>query len=224
MEDSSMAVIEILYEDNHLLAVNKPPGILTQPSGTASQSLEERSKAWIKETKKKPGDVYLHAVHRLDRPASGIVLFARTSKALSRMNEQMRKREIVKIYHAILTNMLPADEGTLENILRHSRLRAVTASSEDPGARLSSLTYRVLKCSGGLVLVEAKLGTGRYHQIRAQFAACGCPILGDTRYGGETWADPEGIALHHRRMEFLHPISKSPIRIEAPYPETWPRI
>jgi 23S rRNA pseudouridine1911/1915/1917 synthase len=218
MKDSSMAGIEILYEDNHLLAVNK------QPSGTASQSIEDRAKAWIKEAKKKPGDVYLHAVHRLDRPASGIVLFARTSKALSRMNEQMRKKDIVKVYHAILTNKLPANEGTLENLLRHSRLKAVMASPEEPGARLSSLTYHVLKRSGGLVLVEATLGTGRYHQIRVQFAACGCPILGDTRYGGEKWANTQGIALHHRRMEFLHPTSKSLIRIEASYPEIWPRI
>lgn len=219
-----MAALDILHEDNHLIAVNKPFGILTQPSGTARESMEELVKAWIRETKKKPGAVYLHAVHRLDRPASGIVLFARTSKALARMNEQMRRKEISKVYHLILTHDPPEEKGSLETLLRHSRMKAVEAMPEDHGARLSTLEYRVLRRWEGLVLVEASLGTGRYHQIRVQFAACGCPILGDLKYGGKRWPYPEGIALHHRRMEFVHPILKAGFRIEAPYPPQWPLL
>lgn len=217
-----MAGVEIIYEDNHLLAVNKPGGLLTQPSGTDSDSLETRARDWVKTTKNKPGEVFLHAVHRLDKPASGIVLFARTSKALSRMNERMRAKGIIKIYHAVLTQEPPSGEGTLETLLRHSRMRSVVAAPEEHGSRLASLTYRVIERSGGMILVEVVLGTGRYHQIRAQFAACGCPILGDTRYGGEKWAHREAIALHHRRMVFLHPTLKTEIRLEAPYPAQWP--
>jgi len=219
-----MAGLDIIHEDNHLIAVNKPGGILTQPSGTSRESMEDMVKAWIRKTREKPGEVYLHAVHRLDRPASGIVLFARTSKALTRMNEQMRKKEILKVYHLILSKDPPEESGTLETLLRHSRMRAVEASPEDHGARLSSLEYRVLRRWEGLVLVEAVLGTGRYHQIRAQFAACGCPILGDLKYGGKRWQYPEGIALHHRRMEFFHPTLKARLRIEAAYPLSWPIV
>jgi 23S rRNA pseudouridine1911/1915/1917 synthase len=219
-----MTRLDILHEDNHLIVVNKPFGLLTQPSGTSRESMEGLIKSWIKEIRQKPGDVYLHAVHRLDRPASGIVLFARTSKALTRMNEQMRRKEITKVYHLILTGDPPGEEGSLETLLRHSRMRAVHAESDEPGARISSLEYRVIRRSGGLVLVEAVLGTGRYHQIRAQFSSCGCPILGDVKYGGKKWQFPEGIALHHRRMEFFHPTLKTNIRIEAAYPPQWPLL
>lgn len=219
-----MAGVDILYEDNHLLALNKPAGMLTQPSGKDEESLESRAKVWIKETRDKPGDVFLHALHRLDKPVSGIVLFARTSKALSRMNEEMRKKSIIKVYHAVITTELPAMQGTLMHHLRHSRLRSVVASPEESGSRESLLTYRVIDRSDSMILVEIVLDTGRYHQIRAQLAACGCPILGDVRYGGEKWHHAEGIALHHRRMEFMHPVLKSSIEIEAPYPAKWPMV
>lgn len=220
----AVAGVDILYEDNHLLALNKPAGFLTQPSGKTEDSLEIRAKVWVKNAKDKPGEVFLHALHRLDKPVSGIVLFARTSKSLSRMNEQMRKKSIVKIYHAVITKELPALQGTLMHHLRHSRLRSVVASSKEHGSRPSLLTYRIIGRLPGMFLVEIVLETGRYHQIRAQLAASGSPILGDTRYGGEKWPSLNGIALHHRRMEFMHPILKSQIEIGAPYPANWPMV
>ena len=217
-----MASLEILYEDNHLLALNKPAGLLTQPSGKTLDSLEAQAKAWIKQAKDKPGEVYLHAIHRLDKPVSGIVIFARTSKALSRMNEQMRGKSIFKVYHAVVTNDLPGPHGTLMHHLRHSRMRSVVASPEEPGSQQSLLTYRIIKRFKTLILVEVILETGRYHQIRAQFAAGGFPILGDVQYGGEKWTITGEIALHHKRMEFMHPTLNSQIKIEAPYPSLWP--
>ncbi len=217
-----MALLEILYEDNHLLALNKPAGLLTQPSGKNEDSLEAQAKAWIKQSKDKPGEVYLHAVHRIDKPVSGIVIFARTSKALTRMNEQMRGKGIIKVYHAVVTNDLPGPHGTLMHHLRHSRMRSVVASPQEPGSRQSLLTYRIIKRFKKLILVEVILETGRYHQIRAQFAAGGFPILGDVRYGGEKWTLTDEIALHHKRVEFMHPTLNSDIRIEAPYPLAWP--
>lgn len=213
---------EILFADNHLLAVNKPPGLLTQPTEMAADSLELRAKAWIKETKDKPGEVFLHALHRLDKATSGVVLFARTGKALTRMNEEMRQKHIIKIYHAVITEDLPAEQGTLMHHLRHSRMRSEVVSAGEPGALASLLAYRVVGRTGGLVLVEIVLDTGRYHQIRAQLAACGCPVLGDIRYGGSAMSGGETIALHHCRMEFTHPTLKSHVRIEAPYPKGWP--
>jgi 23S rRNA pseudouridine1911/1915/1917 synthase len=217
-----MASVEILYEDNHLLALNKPAGLLTQPSGKNEDSLESQAKAWIKQLKDKPGEVFLHAVHRLDKPVSGIVLFARTSKALSRMNEQMRGKGIIKVYHVVVTNDLPGQHGTLMHHLRHSRMKSVVASPGEPGSQQSLLTYRIIKHFQKIILVEVILDTGRYHQIRAQFAAGGFPILGDVRYGGEKWTLTDEIALHHKRMEFMHPTLNSVITIEAPYPLAWP--
>ncbi len=216
-----MDTVEVLYEDNHLLAVNKPAGLLTQPSGTPGDSLEARSKAWIKQSRNKPGDVYLHAVHRLDRPVSGIVLFARTSKALSRMNQLMRNREVHKVYHAVVTGMLPEDEGTLRHHLRHARMHAELAGEHETGSREGVLHYRVMERSRFMSLVEVRLETGRYHQIRAQLAGSGCPVLGDERYGGRAWQGQGAIALHHRRMEFIHPTLKTLITILAPYPAPW---
>lgn len=217
-----MADPSILYEDNHLIALNKPAGMLTQPSGRQEGNLEDLAKEWIRRTKRKPGEVFLHAVHRLDRPVSGVVLFARTSKALGRMNEQQRGREMRKIYHAVLTHELPSSEGTLRHTLRHSRMRSLEARGHEYGARECVLHYRVLERSSSMSLVEISLETGRYHQIRAQLAACGCPVLGDARYGGGSPGRFKGIALHHVRLEFTHPTKKARITIEAPYPDSWP--
>ena len=217
-----MSAMEIIYEDNHLLALNKPSGLLTQPSGKNRDCLEAQAKAWIKQSKDKPGEVFLHAVHRLDKPVSGVVLFARTSKALSRMNEQMREKGIIRVYHAVITGELPGPEGTLMHHLRHSRMRSVVASSKENGARVALLTYRIVRHQRGMSLVEIILETGRYHQIRAQLAASGCPVLGDTHYGGRSWPQAGSIALHHRKMEFMHPTLKTWARIEAPYPAAWP--
>ncbi len=217
-----MSAIEILHEDNHLLALNKPGGLLTQPSGKAGDCLEEQAKTWVKQSKDKPGEVFLHAVHRLDKPVSGVVLFARTSKALSRMNDQMREKGIIKAYHAVITDELPGPHGVLMHHLRHSRMRSVVASSQEPGARMARLTYRIVEHFSGMSLVEIILETGRYHQIRAQLAASGCPVLGDTHYGGRKWPYIDSIALHHKKMEFKHPTLNTWVEIEAPYPATWP--
>jgi 23S rRNA pseudouridine1911/1915/1917 synthase len=222
MTGAAVAELTILYEDNHLIALNKPAGLLTQPSGRDEDSLEARGKEWIRRTRGKTGEVFLHAVHRLDRPVSGVVLFARTGKGLTRLNEQQRLREVRKIYHAVVTADLPSREGTLRHLLRHSRMKSLPAAEQESGARACTLHYRVLKRSSGMSLVEITLETGRYHQIRAQLAACGCPVLGDHRYGGRSVQCLDGIALHHACMEFTHPTLKTRIAVEAPYPESWP--
>ena len=214
--------LEVLYEDNHLLALNKPYGLLTQPAGGSRDSLEDRARAMISKTRHKPGNVFLHAVHRLDKVASGITLFSLTGKSLSRMNELMRRQEIKRIYHAVFTGNLPRDQGTLEHFLRHSRRKSIPVDRSHPGAKRAVLEYRVIARSGRLTLAEITLETGRYHQIRAQLAASGCPIAGDSVYGSAEGYAAGGIALHHRRMEFLHPVRKERLIIEALYPDPWP--
>ena len=218
---SGTGPVEILLEDNHLLALNKPPGLLTQPSGRIEDSLEAQAKEWVRRTKAKPGAVFLHAVHRIDREVSGVVLFARTSKALSRLQEEMRARRVVKVYHALLEGLPPEEIGVLDDWLVHGEHRARVVKAGAKEAKRSQLEYQVLKHLDGLTLVEVLLQTGRYHQIRAQFQAAGCPIAGDGRYGSRE-PTPGRIALHHRRLEILHPVRKQTIAIEAPYPKGWP--
>lgn len=232
--------LDVLYHDNQILAVNKPAGLLTQPSGTDKDNLEDRSKVWIKEAKNKPGNVFLHAVHRLDQVVSGIVLFACTDKALSRLNADMRAHRFTKIYHAVVSGTPPQSEGSLRHFLTHNDYRAAVASEGDPEARECLLDYRVVApgevtrptinsapvgrvpSPGGFTLLEIQLHTGRYHQIRAQLAAIGCPILGDEKYGSKIKLPDGAIALHHARLTVIHPVSKVEIVIEAPYPEHWP--
>lgn len=215
----------VLYADNHLLAVNKPAGLLTQPSGTDRDSLEEQAKAWVKEQYQKPGNVFLEAVHRIDREVSGVVLFARTSKALSRMNEQVRAHNVCKIYHALLERKPPKEADELVHYLKHGSHRAEVCRAGDADAKEARLRYRVIGnvISQGLtlMLVEIELLTGRYHQIRAQCAAMGCPIRGDAKYGARQSFGGDGIALHHRRLEVNHPVSGERLIFEAPYPDCW---
>jgi len=220
--DPTLPDVEVIYEDNHLFGLNKPPGLLTQPTRGCSDSLEERAAGWIKASRGKPGKVFIHAVHRLDRVASGIALFALTDKALSRMNEQMRNRLITRIYHAVVIGRLPLEQGTLTDYLKHSRLKSLVVTENSPGARKSVLEYRVLGRRDKLTLVEIILETGRYHQIRAQLSAAGCPILGDALYGSRERYEGGGIALHHRHMEFIHPVKKTPVVLTARYPDAWP--
>jgi len=237
--------LDVLYHDNQMLAVNKPAGLLTQPSGTDKDNLEDRSKVWIKEAKNKPGNVFLHAVHRLDQVVSGIVLFACTDKALSRLNADMRAHRFTKIYHAIVSDAPPQTEGSLRHFLIHDDYRAEVANDNDPDARECLLDYRVLSSQVGTALravrsstdgalgenalpkttlLEIQLHTGRYHQIRAQLAAIGCPIVGDEKYGSKVKLSGGAIALHHARLTVIHPVSKAEIVIEAPYPEHWPVV
>ena len=208
----------VLFADNHLLAVNKPAGLLSQDSGTGKRNLEDWAREWVRADKGKPGNVFLNAVHRIDRAVSGAVLFARTSKALSRLNEDIRKRNCQKIYHALVeaAPLKPSDK--LIHWISHEHHRAEICREGESGAQRAVLSYRVLKQSGDLTLVEVDLETGRYHQIRAQLAAIGCPIAGDEKYGAKRKTERNEIALHHRRLEVVHPTQKTPVVIDAPYP------
>lgn len=197
---------KILYEDNHLLAADKPAGWLTQPSGTDQDSLEDYCKRWLKEKYHKPGNVFLMAVHRLDKPVSGIVLFAKTSKALSRLNASMRAKQTIKVYYALVEGRPKIPEDTLEHYLLHGEYQALIAQSNDPGAKLSRLHYRVVKTFENRSLLEVTLDTGRYHQIRSQLSAIGHPIIGDDKYGGNQDYLPGCIALHHGHLEIPHPV------------------
>jgi 23S rRNA pseudouridine1911/1915/1917 synthase len=213
---------DVLYHDNQILAANKPSGLLTQPSGTDKDNLEDRSKAWIKEIKNKPGNVFLHAVHRLDQVVSGVVLFACTDKALSRLNADLRAHRFTKIYHAVVSGTPSQSKGSLRHFLVHDDSRAEIAQEGDPDARECLLDYHILKQFDGKSLLEIRLHTGRYHQIRAQLSTIGCPILGDKKYGSKVSLPDGAIALHHARLTIIHPVSKAEIIIEAPQPDYWP--
>jgi 23S rRNA pseudouridine1911/1915/1917 synthase len=217
----------VLYADNHLLAVNKPAGLLAQDSGTGLRNLEDWAREWVRVDKGKTGNVFLNAVHRIDRAVSGIVLLARTSKALSRLNEDIRRRSCRKIYHALVEGRPAEPAAELVHWLRHGPHRAEVCRDGDPGARRAVLNYRTLRRAGDLMLLEVDLVTGRYHQIRAQLAAIGCPVAGDDRYGAAQAAELSGIALHHRQLGITHPTTRKPVEITAPYPEPsawWSRL
>lgn len=212
---SAVNNLEILYEDNHLLAVYKPAGILTQPSGTSQESLEALCKAWIKQKYDKPGNVFLQAAHRLDKPVSGIVLFARTSKALSRLHAQLRERKAKKIYHALVDNRPEPPEGILEHTLLHDEHQARIVPPSTPGAQDARLRYKLIEIYKDSYLLEIELETGRYHQIRAQLAAIGCPIIGDERYGSLRALSGHQIALQHSQLEIVHPVTLLPMKFEC---------
>lgn len=213
--------LDILYEDNHLLVLNKPGGLLTQPSGTQQDSLQEQAKAWIKLTHQKPGQVFLEAVHRLDKPVSGIVVFGRTSKAVSRLNESMRQKEMKKYYYALVENGPNNNEGVLEHYLIHDDYRAQVVFKDHPDSKYASLSYRVINRNLTTTLLEIELNTGRYHQIRAQLAAIGCPIVGDYKYGSAMAFSEDAIALHHFRLNILHPVTKESLQFETPLPSSF---
>lgn len=203
-----MSTLDIIFADNHLLVVNKPGGLLTQPSGTEQDSLEAQAKSWIKQQYDKPGNVFLEAVHRLDKPVSGIVLFARTSKALARLQEAMREKQSKKIYRALVEGIPSSKQGTLEHYLLHGEHQAHVVSLGTPEAKRCVLHYHVLESKNGKSLLEIELETGRYHQIRAQLSAAGHSIIGDKRYGNCSPFRSEEIALQHVRLEIPHPITK----------------
>jgi 23S rRNA pseudouridine1911/1915/1917 synthase len=206
---------EILYEDNHLIAVNKPSGLLSQSTKDEEDSLENGLKQWLKERDKKPGNVFLGVIHRLDKPASGIVLFAKTSKALSRLNQVMRDKEFKKTYYALVEGSVENDEAILKHFLRHDDHRAHVSHREDKDAKEACLHYTVIRRDQTTSLLQIDLKTGRYHQIRAQCAAIGHPIVGDTKYGSHISYESGQIALHHGCLEFCHPVTKKALRIEA---------
>lgn len=211
----------ILYEDNHIILVNKAPGVIVHKDRTHDKPLEDFIKEYIKEKYDKPGDVFLGTVHRLDRPVSGLIVFARTSKALERMNEIFRKRQVQKTYWAIVGKKPPAKSGKLVNWLVKDEERNVVKAydTEVPNSLKAELNYRYLGEINHNHLIEVNPITGRPHQIRVQLAHIGCPIRGDVKYGYPR-LNPEGnINLHSRRIYFIHPVKKEPIVCKAPVPE-----
>lgn len=219
------STIDVLYEDNHIIAVNKPAGLLSQPTDIENDSLEVRVKAWIKEKYQKPGNVFVGVVHRLDKPTSGILIFAKTSKALSRLNDAMRSREMHKTYCAYVEGHLRKKEGTLEHFLVHGEHSSIVSDRSNKEAKLARLHYKVLKEEANCTLVEIELETGRYHQIRCQFAAMGHPVVGDLRYGAKKdkkclpQLPSDAVALHHIKMSLTHPVTKAVLCIEAALPD-----
>jgi len=215
-------MLSILYEDNHLLAVNKPAGTLVQGDETGDEPLVEICKKYIKEKYNKPGEVFLGVVHRLDRPVSGVVIFARTSKALERMNALFRDRETKKTYWAISKNEPAKGESTLVHwLVKNEAKNKVTAyAKENKEGQRSELSYRLLKQRSGYFLLEVNPVTGRPHQIRVQLASMNCAIVGDLKYGYENPNPDKSICLHARKLEFVHPVKKEKVLIEAPLPKS----
>lgn len=212
----------VLYEDNHIIAVNKTCNEIVQGDKTGDTPLSETVKAYIKERYQKPGEVFLGVTHRLDRPTSGVVLFARTSKALTRLNDMFRSHEqIRKTYWAIVQGCPKQSEARLENYLtRNEKLnKSFIAKPGDKEAKQAILSYRTLVRGEHYTLLEINLETGRHHQIRCQLAAIGCPIRGDLKYGARRSNPDGGISLHARKIEFIHPVKKEPICIVAPVPD-----
>ncbi len=212
----------VLYEDNHIIAVNKTCSEIVQGDKTGDRPLSEIVKAYIKEKYAKPGKVFLGVTHRLDRPTSGVVLFARTSKALTRLNDMFRNHgEIQKTYWAIVKNCPPKEADRLENYLwrNEKQNKSYVCRKEYNGAKKAILSYRVIARSDRYFLLEVNLETGRHHQIRCQLAHIGCPIKGDLKYGFERSNRDGGISLHARSIQFVHPVSKQNITIEAPVPD-----
>lgn len=213
--------MDVIYEDNHIIIVSKRAGDIVQGDKTGDTPLSETVKLYIKDTCHKPGDVFLGVVHRLDRPVSGLVVFARTSKALSRLSEMFRTRSVRKTYWAIVGNQPPQSEGTLTHWLTRNPKNntARVYEREVPGSKQAVLDYRVIARSDRYWLLEVDLHTGRHHQIRCQLAKIGCPIRGDLKYGAPRSLPDGGISLHARRVSFEHPVSHLPIDVTAPVPE-----
>lgn len=216
--------MKVLYEDNHLIAVNKTSSEIVQGDKTGDEPLSESIKAYLKVKYNKPGDVYLGVTHRLDRPVSGVVLFARTSKALTRLNELFRSRQVKKIYWAIVKNTPAATEARLvHHIVRNEKQNKSFAYDKPVNdSKEAVLSYRLIAHSDRYNLLEVQLETGRHHQIRCQLAKIGCPIKGDLKYGFDRSNPNGGISLHARRIEFIHPVTKETLTIVAPVPEDDP--
>lgn len=210
----------IVFHDNHLLLLGKPAGMLSQEDETGDLDLLSWGKQWIKQTYQKPGNVYLGLLHRLDRPASGLMLLARTSKAASRMSDQFRKRQVKKTYLAMVEGATPKS-GDWEDFLLKDNRKSRIAGPKTPGAKHARLTFQTTAVHKGRSLVLINLGTGRAHQIRLQFASRGFPLVGDFRYGAQTSFDGKNLALHACELRIQHPVGKTPITWTLAPPKSW---
>ena len=213
----------VVYEDNHIIIVNKTASEIVQGDKTGDTPLSETVKEYLKEKYQKPGNVFIGVTHRLDRPVSGLVLFAKTSKALSRLNEMFKRGEVQKTYWAVVKNRPPQEEGTLSHwLLRNEKQnKSYAYDKEKPGSKHALLDYRLIAASDNYYLLEVNLKTGRHHQIRCQLSKMGCPIKGDLKYGFARSNTDGSICLHARRIAFVHPVSKENIIVEAPLPPSF---
>ncbi|PKO95852.1 MAG: RNA pseudouridine synthase [Bacteroidetes bacterium HGW-Bacteroidetes-9] len=213
---------DILFEDNHLLIVNKRPGDIVQGDKTGDLPLTDILKLYIKNKYNKPGDVFLGLVHRLDRPVSGAVIFARTSKSLTRLTMMVKDREISKTYWAIVEKVPDPVEGTLISFLKknESQNKSFSVKEGTSGSKRAELNYKLLASGKTYHLIEVNLITGRHHQIRAQLSGIGCPIKGDLKYGARRSNSDGSISLHARYLEFIHPVSKEYVKISAATPDS----
>ena len=212
---------QVLFEDNHLIAINKLPGQITQGDITGDVPLGDWVKQYLKEKYQKPGNVFCGTIHRLDRPVSGVVLFAKTGKALERMNEQFRERKVQKTYWAVVKNKPAKEEDTLVHYLvkNEAKNKSFASLQEKNGTTRCELSYKLLASSDHYHLLEVNPLTGRHHQIRVQLSAIGCPIKGDLKYGADRSNADGSIHLHARKLTFVHPVKSEPVCIEAKPPE-----
>ncbi|MBT3418154.1 MAG: RluA family pseudouridine synthase [Flavobacteriales bacterium] len=211
-------MLEVLYEDNHLIAINKKSGDIVQGDKTGDAPLSDFVKAYIKKKYNKPGEVFLGTIHRLDRPTSGVILYARTSKALSRMNEQFREKQVQKTYWAVVDNSPPNTSGTLENYLQKNQKQNKSYITKNEGGKHAILDYKLLKKLDNFFHLEIQPKTGRHHQIRVQLAHIGSIIKGDLKYGAKRSNKDASIHLLAQKLEFIHPVTKENITIVAPAP------
>ena len=212
-------MLEVLYEDNHIIAINKKSGDIVQGDKTGDAPLSDFVKAYIKRKYNKPGEVFLGTIHRLDRPTSGVVLYARTSKALTRMNEQFREKKVQKTYWAVVDNAPANTSGTLENYLLKNQKQNKSYVTKGSDGKHAILDFKMLKKLDNFFHLEIKPKTGRHHQIRVQLAHIGCIIKGDLKYGAKRSNKDASIHLLAQKLEFLHPVKKEPITIVAPAPK-----
>jgi 23S rRNA pseudouridine1911/1915/1917 synthase len=213
--------LDIIYEDNHVLVVNKKASDIVQGDKTGDETLPDKIKSYLKDKYQKPGNVFCGVVHRLDRPTSGAVVFARTSKALERLNKQFREKETNKIYWAIVEKKPEISEGTLVHFLKKNEKQNKSYASlvETPGSKKAILHYQLIASSDRYFLLEVKLETGRHHQIRCQLAAIGCIIKGDVKYGAKRPNEDGSICLHARKLDFIHPTTKENLSFFADVPD-----
>ena len=212
-------MLEVLYEDNHIIAINKKSGDIVQGDKTGDAPLSDFVKAYIKKKYNKPGEVFLGTIHRLDRPTSGVVLYARTSKALTRMNEQFREKQVQKTYWAVVDSAPANDSGTLENYLLKNQNQNKSYVTKGSDGKHAILDFKMLKKLDNFFHLEIKPKTGRHHQIRVQLAHIGCIIKGDLKYGAKRSNKDASIHLLAQKLEFIHPVKKESITIVAPAPK-----